>query len=161
MSVCDLLKLIGPQPELLMPAPDYPALLNAPVITQEMMRSGKRIFIEYPAEVPGLEFGEALPVGFERTVVMSDELGVPGSILVQHGCWRRMVKTPVKPLLGIARVAGYRHAVYGLPSDTEPMLFTHPEYPNVMICTSGISNFIRGRYAPMSDWRRVWNYILN
>ncbi len=158
---CDLYSLLPRQVETLFLAPEYPALSDAPEITHAMMKSGKRLFIEYPTAVAGLDFGEPVRTEFERTVITSEELGEPGAILAQHGCWYRPVKQTVKPLLAAARIAGYRHAVYGVPEHATPLLFIHPDYPNVMICTSGISNFIRGRFAPMADWRRIWNYILN
>ena len=121
-------------------------------------KSGKRLFIECPETVPGIEFGEPIQAEFERTVVASEFFGddLPeGQILVQHNCWFRPVLTPVKSHLVLARVAGYRNVVYGLPELVYPILFQHPENPNVMISTTSLSNFIEGRFTPHADWRIV------
>ncbi len=162
----DLIEVMDLTPEgfgenILMLAPEYPA--GGASVTREFLEAnrGRKMFIEYPAAVYGLEFEEPAKTVFERAVITSEQLGEPGAILMQHGCWFRRVKNPVEPLLVTAKVAGYRHAVYGVPEDAAPLLFTHPEYPEVMIAASGFSNFVRARYAPRADWRRIWNYILN
>ncbi len=146
---------------ILMLAPEYPA--GGAVVTREFLESnrGRKMFIEYPVEVYGLEFDEPAKTVFERTVITSGKLGQPGTILMQHGCWFRRVKNLVEPLLVTGKVAGYRHAVYGVPEDAVPLLFTHPDYPDALIAASGFSNFVRARYAPREDWRCIWNYILN
>ena len=121
-------------------------------------KSGKRIFLECPGDVPGIEFGEPVQAELERTVVASDFFGkdlAENSILVQHKCWFRPVKTPVKVHLSLAQVAGYRRAVYGLPEKHYPVLFQHPKYPHVMISTAKLSSFAEGRFAPFSDWKIV------
>ncbi len=163
-DLCRLLKCAshGESHASLMLHSGYPALGGGAEITREFLEAnrGRKIFVEYPASVYGLEFGEPEKTVFERTVVASDELGTPGTILVQHGCWFRRVKNNVKPLLVSAKVAGYRHAVYGIPENAVPLLFVHPDYPDVMIAATGFSNFYRARYAPVADWRRIWNYIL-
>ena len=120
--------------------------------------SGARIFLECPDEVPGIQFGEPVQAELERTVVVSDFFGkdLPqNSILVQHKCWFRPVLTPVKVHLTLAQVAGYRKAVYGLPEKYYPVLFQHPEYPNIMISTTKLSSFAEGRFAPFCDWKIV------
>jgi hypothetical protein len=116
------------------------------------------IFLECPDEVPGIEFGKPVQAELERTVVASDFFGEylsEGQILVQHNCWFRPVKTQVKAHLTLAQVAGYRHAVYGLPNKHYPILFQHPGYPHIMISTIPLSSFIEGRFAPQSDWKIV------
>lgn len=147
---------------LLMLHPGYPAQNGSAEITREFLEEnrGRKIFVEYPQSVYGLEFEEPEKTVFERTVIASEKLGTPGTILVQHGCWFRRVRNAVEPLLVCAKVAGYRRAVYGIPENAVPLLFVHPDYPGVMIAASGFSNFIRARYAPAADWRRIWNYIL-
>ena len=117
-----------------------------------------RIFLEYPDEIPGIKFGEPVQGKFERTVVASGFFGkeLPaGSILVQHKCWYRPVKTPVKAHLTLAQVAGYRKAIYGLPEKHSPILFQHPEYPHIMISTTPLNTFIESRFAPLADWKIV------
>ena len=116
------------------------------------------IFLECPDKVPGIEFGEPMQAELERTVVTSDFFGeaLPkGQIIVQHKCWFRPVKTAVKAHLTLAQVAGYRKAVYGLPEKHYPVLFQHPEYPHIMISTTSLSSFIKGRFTPVADWKIV------
>jgi hypothetical protein len=123
-----------------------------------LITSDKRVFLECPDEVPGIEFGEPVQAELERTVVASDFFGedLPeGQILIQHKCWFRPVKTAVKAHLTLAQVAGYRKAVYGLPEKHYPILFQHPEYPHIMISTTPLSRFIEGRFAPLADWQIV------
>lgn len=120
--------------------------------------SGKRVFLDNPDAVPGIEFGEPAQATVERTVVASDFFTArlpAGRILVQHGCWFRPVLTPVKSHLTLARVAGYRHAVYGLPETQYPVLFEHPDNPDLLISSTPLRNFVESRFAPGADWRLV------
>ncbi len=151
---------------IFIPAEKYPSLNN--VVGQELLESAKRknvrILIEYPARVYGIEFGKIEKAEFERTVVSSEFFGDnlrKGTILMQHNCWFYHVKTPVKPHLALARVAGYRHAVYGIATTHYPVLFQHPDYPNVMIATTCFSNLISTRFAPKEDWQEVMQALLS
>ena len=126
-------------------------------------RKNLRVFIEYPAHVDGIEFGKLKKTEYERTVVSSDFFGdglSEQTILVQHNCWFHHVDTPIKAHLALARVAGYRHAVFGIPETYYPVLFQHPEYPNIMISSTCFSNFISARFAPKEDWKKVMQAIL-
>ncbi len=62
--------------------------------------------------------------------------------------------------LAVARVAGYDRAVYGLPEETQPILFTLTDSPTVLIATSALSRFVRGRYAPQEAWVAIWQRLL-
>jgi hypothetical protein len=118
--------------------------------------------LECPEEVPGIEFGEPVQAEYERTVVASDFFGAElpeGRILIQHNCWFRPVKTPVKAHLTLARVAGYRDAIYGLPEEHFPILFEHPDNPNVLISTTPLSNYVEGRFTPKADWQIVFGRL--
>ena len=147
-------------------AENYPSADN--VVGSELLEAARRknvrVMIEYPAQVYGIEFGKAEKAEFERTVVSSDFFGnnlLKGTILMQHNCWFHHVKTPVKSHLALARVAGYRHAIYGIPATHQPILFQHPDYPNIMIATTCFSNFISGRFAPKKDWQEVMQTLLS
>ena len=61
--------------------------MNSPVITEKMVKSGRRIFVEYPVAVHGLEFEEPARTIFERTVITSEKLGRPDAarLLVSTG----------------------------------------------------------------------------
>jgi hypothetical protein len=120
-----------------------------------------RLYLEYPARLAGLAFGEPQLVQWERLVVASDFFApaLPTHrILVQHGCWF-LPTTAQNPDLVVARVAGYRKAVFGLPEEAQPILFQLPER-EVLVATTKLSQFVTGRYAPAADWRHLWECLL-
>jgi hypothetical protein len=122
----------------------------------------KNVFLECPEYVPGIEFGEPVQAKSERTVVVSDFFGekLPaGTILMQHKCWFRPVKTNVKAHLTLSQVAGYRNAVFGVSEESFPILFHHPENPNILISTTPLNNFIESRFSPLCDWKIVMEKI--
>ncbi|MBN2089716.1 hypothetical protein JW964_08880, partial [candidate division KSB1 bacterium] len=63
--------------------------------------------------------------------------------------------------LVLARIAGFDTAVYGL-ADTppSPLLFEHPNR-SILVATSTLSQFVRGRFAPTEAWTAIWRMILN
>jgi len=63
------------------------------------------------------------------------------------------------PHLVSARVAGLDTAVYGLPKETWPLLFEHPD-ADVLVATTKLSQFVTGRYSPAEAWGPVWQMIL-
>jgi hypothetical protein len=120
-----------------------------------------RMFIEYPASLPGLALGEPRPTLWERAVTSSDFFGpaLPNEqILAMHGCWFLPVEVE-KPHLVVARLAGYRKSAYGLPKESYPILFELPGR-DVLVATSKISQFVTARYAPKSDWKNILERIL-
>lgn len=128
-----------------------------------------RLFIEYPSSVPGLKFGEprTLRTGhwgniLERTVVASDAFGESlkkHRILMIHDCHYLPVEAG-NPHLVIGHVAGYDHALFGLPqSKGPPILFEHSE-GDVLVATTKLSQFVTARYAPLDAWEPVWRMIL-
>ena len=130
-------------------------------LLEKAKRKNLRLYIEYPAKLVGVEPGEPQVAQGERLVVTSGffapELDEP-AILVQHGCWFMPVEAASAHLC-IARVAGYRKAVFGVPDDAYPILFKHPGY-DALVATSKLSQFITGRYAPSGDWKAVWERVL-
>ncbi|HHT25642.1 MAG TPA: hypothetical protein GXZ82_00145, partial [Firmicutes bacterium] len=121
-----------------------------------------RLYIEYPADLPGYAIAEPCSTTWERLVVSSDFFGSrlkPQTILVQHGCWYMPIVAD-EPHLVVARVAGYRHAVFGIPQEAKPILFTLPQQ-SVMVATTKLSQFVTGRYAPHKDWQSLWESLLN
>ena len=149
----------------------YPSRAVGPssIWSKEQLRQldsmGCRLYVEYPISVGDDSFEAPRHLDYHRVVVSSDFFSglSQGQILMQHAQW---ICTPkdlaVKPLLCSARVAGYRHAVFGLPPEEEcqPLLFIHPDFPNVLVATTGLSRFVQGRFAPVSDWRLLWQGIL-
>ena len=120
-----------------------------------------RLYVEFPAHVPEVAMGPVREAGWERAVVASDvfaPLLVRLRILMLHGC--RYVEAPaVTSHIVLARVAGFDHAVYGLPAETSPILFEHPDRL-VLVATTKLSQAVTGRYAPGDAWGVIWRWIL-
>jgi len=123
-----------------------------------------RLFLEYPAAVPGLELAPPRSTAWERLVVASDRFGpaLPRlRILTAHDCQFMPVSNSPPADLILARVAGYDTAVYGISAqEAFPILFEVPGR-NLMVATTRLSSFVTGRYAPAGDWLRVWERILS
>ena len=120
------------------------------------------LYIEFPSELPGLEFGKVRGIVWERGIVTSDEFGsaLPkGRILAVQDCHFVPV-TNANPLLSIGRVAGFDTAVFGLPKESSPLLFELPER-KLIVATTKLSHFATARYAPAQDWQTIWRYILH
>ena len=148
-------------------AGEYPAGSGVALDTAVLdaaRQKGLRVYVEYSEACGGLTFGEAEALDYHRLCVAGDALGesLPECrILAAHECWiRRTDAVVASPWIVSARVAGYRKAVFGLPCDSVPVLFVHPQYDNVLISTTSLSHFVRGRFAPLSDWKLLWNRIL-
>ena len=119
-----------------------------------------RLYIEYPQSLPHLEFADPRYIKcgtygsvLERTVVASDFFGpaLPKMrILVINDCTVLPVQAP-SPHLVLARVVGYDHAALGLPADTTPVLFEHPQ-GDILVATTKLSHFVKARYAPTVAW---------
>lgn len=141
-----------------------------PKVFASAVRKQIRLYIEFPAAIPGIEIQKPTLVALgrydnvlERVVVASDSFGPSLArmrILSLHECYY----TPAAldhPELVLARVAGFDTAVYGLPQEgVQPVLAKHPEH-DVLIATTQLSSLIRGRYAPAEDWAHVWRWILS
>ncbi len=123
-----------------------------------------RLFLEYPASVPGLKIGAPRSTAWERFVVASEGFApaLPRlRILAAHGCRYMPVSAALAPDLVVARVAGYDSAIFGIPAvGTFSILFEVPER-NWIVATTKLSGFITGRYAPVQDWEALWNRILS
>ncbi len=123
---------------------------------------GLRCYVEYPAAYPGLALGEPQPTEWERVVVASDwfapELAAM-RIVALHGCWLLPTEAaPAATHMAAAKVAGYHIAVYGLPETYFPILLQPAA--DVLLATSKLSGFVRGRYAPASAWAAIWRRLL-
>lgn len=114
------------------------------------------LYVEFPADVPGVEFGEPRSAAWERLVVHD----MPGlerlSILGAQACVFLPAKAP-DTLISIARVAGYDTAEFGIPDDANSVLF---RAGNALIATTKLSGFRTGRYAPADSWSAVWRQLL-
>lgn len=125
-------------------------------------RKHLRIYIEFPASLPGKEVSLPRETTWERVVVNSGNFGdaLPKMrILGISDCHFVAVLHPPVPDLVIARVAGFDTAVFGLPERAYPLLFSLPEQ-GLFVATTKLSSFVSGRFAPSRDWRVVWQKIL-
>jgi hypothetical protein len=149
---------------VLLMADDYPAtpLALSSDLFDQAREKNLRLYLEYPAHVPGLKFGASRTAPWERLIVASKALGpdLPhGRLLTAHDC--KVLPVEVEnPLVVIGRVAGYNHAVYGIPTNAQPILF-EMENGRVLVATTRLSGFLSGRFAPGQEWRALWNQILN
>lgn len=145
--------------------PDKPTAVDEAVL-KAAARKSLRLYVEYPADLPGVTIGKPRGVEWERVVVSSDAFGKPLprlQILAAQGCKFVPLKGD-KPDLVLARVAGFDRAVYGLPGATFPLLLDvalGEGYPRVTVATTKLSQMVTGRFAPANDWRRVWQAVFD
>ena len=162
-SLAEALAAAAPGETVLALAAEYPkAALEVTAKDLELARDKLlRLYLEYPAAAPGLTLGPPTPTEWERVAVASDFFGaeLPHlSVLALHGCWYLPTTAP-SPHLAVARVAGYRNAVYGFPEQAWPVLFELPGH-SVLVATSCLSQFVTGRYGPTVAWEVIWRAIL-
>lgn len=140
--------------------PERPTPVD-PGLFQLAAEKGLRLYLEYPAALPGLQVGAPQATRWERGVAASDWFGPdlpPMRILAIHDCHYVPVVSP-KPHIVVARVAGFDRAVFGLPDNAQPILFELPG-GEALVATTKLSQFVTARYAPTADWRTIWQRIL-
>lgn len=115
------------------------------------------LLVEYPADLPGLS-AEPATATLERLVITDPRLGPEFGLLAVHACRYLPTRQP-DTLLWLARVAGFDTAVFGLPETAQSALYRWPGAP-VLIATTQLSRFGRGRYGPQSAWIALWQGIL-
>jgi drug/metabolite transporter (DMT)-like permease len=138
----------------------------APAVLDQATKKHLRLYVEFPADLPGVQFGPPAASKLERGVVASKFFGQslpPMRIVMINGC-RYLPLTggtsPLKSHLVLARVAGVDMAVFGLKdTPTQPILFDHPR-GNLLVATTKLSHFVTGRYMPQAAWRTIWETIL-
>ena len=110
-----------------------------------------RLYIEFPASLPGMEVSLPRVATWERVVVTSGNFGdaLPKMrILGINECHFVAVLHPPAADLMLARVAGYDTAVFGLPERAAyPLLFSIPE-KGLTVATTKLSSFVTGRFEP-------------
>jgi hypothetical protein len=155
----------APGSAVLLLADDYPVRTTGldPADFALAQEKRLRLFLEFPAAVPGLEIGSPRTTTWERVVVSCDMFApaLPRlRILAAQDCHFVPVSNAPPAALVVARVAGYDTAIYGLPDkDVFPILFEAPER-HLMVATTRLSSFVTGRHAPAGDWVLVWERIL-
>ncbi len=131
-----------------------------PALYEKAAKKKLRLYVEYPATLPGLTVGSPREVQWERAVVSSDAFGPALGrlrILGLHKVRFVPVDAPNSDIV-MTRVAGFDTAVYGLPEkDVYPILFEHN---GVLVATTKLSQFVTARYAPNEAWAPIWKTIL-
>ncbi len=121
-----------------------------------------RLYIEYPASLPGLNIPDTIvKTNFERGVITSDVFGKELARMSLLGINdAHILAVDVKsPLIVLGKVAGYNKAEYGIEDvKTYPLLF---QKDNMLVAMSKLSNFATGRYAPEDSWKKTWEYIVS
>ncbi|HPA06652.1 MAG TPA: hypothetical protein PLB67_19660, partial [Candidatus Hydrogenedentes bacterium] len=144
-------------------ADDYPAAVTRiePGVLDVAAHKNLRLYVEYPAALPGVEIGPPKAARWERAVANSDLFGPsldPLRILAINGLHFVQAKSEASHVVA-ARVAGFDSAVFGLPKDPIPVLFELPGR-RVLVATTKLSHFVTGRYAPQDAWQALWAGVL-
>lgn len=129
----------------------------------EFVREKKlRLYLEYPSSLPGIEFGEPVSTKLERAVINSSFFeGTPDSLQILSINGLTYLPADMQEnYMVAAKVAGFDSAVFGLPDNTSPLLFKHPDH-EIIVSTTCMSKFVVGRYAPRESWEAVWENIIN
>ena len=140
--------------------PDRPTVISSNLFNVARKKR-LRVYVEFPAALPGVELGEVRGSRVERAIVVSDFFAakkLPRLRLMQLSGMRYATVKHEAPLLVAGRVAGFDTAVYGLPEETHPLLFFLDG--NVLVGTTGFSHFLRARFAPQDAIRAFWETVL-
>ncbi len=149
---------------LIVVAAGYPDS-RVPVKAEDYANAKKkklRLYIEYPSVIPGYQLPDTTHYNkLERGVVFSDFFGktLPAmSVLGVNGA--QLIDVNVtKPILVMAKVAGFDHAQFGLENTPYHTLLFQQD--NFLIATSSLSNYKTGRFGPAASWKLIWEGILS
>jgi len=168
----DAVRFTPPGYGVLILADQYPdtQMEISPTLFDDAAAKGLRLYVEYPQSIIGVYVGAPRDACWERVVVTSDFLpGLPQlTILSAHEC-RFTPLDRANPSLCLVKVAGYERAAFPLPDSPGPrnpeakvfpLLIKHP-LTNALIAGTKLSNISTGRYAPMEQWRLLWQGILS
>ncbi len=121
-----------------------------------------RLYVEFPDSLEGVEVGDERKAVWERVVVTGLDFGrrLPHlRILSAHQC-AYVELQGLKPILSIARVAGYDTALFGLPDDVATLLGESGD-GSLIVAGTMLSGFVSARFAPHEEWVTVWRVILS
>lgn len=154
---------------LLLCAPDYPRVTAlAPeqlAAMQRFLDAGKTVYVEY-APLPGLLGETPQTAPYERLCLPADDplhTGLPArSLLEEHASQRLPLLAPGgEVLLSYGRVAGTDQAVYGLdPAGVPALVSLSQGHGRLLLATTALSNWQRGRYRPTRSWEALTRAIL-
>ncbi len=132
-------------------------------VLDHLKEKNLRCYLEYPCHLAGLKPENTRQAPRARAAVTSDAFGpdlLPMRILSINSCRFVPFSGVKKPHIVLAKVAGFDTAVYGLPSETWPILFEH-ERGDLMVATTKLSHFVTARYGPQAAWQSVWKMVLD
>jgi hypothetical protein len=132
-----------------------------PILLDRAEQKHLKLYIEFPQALPKVNMEPVQQSLWERVVVTSNAFGAAlprHGLLMAHDC-RFIPVQGQTSLLALARMAGFDTAIYGLPEQIYPLLSELPDR-QMLIATTKLSAFRRGRYAPTQEWQTVWAHIL-
>ena len=132
-----------------------------PATFEAAARKKLRLFVEYPATLPGMDVGAPRAARIERAVVQTDFFGpsLPRLRILAINDLHLVSAQVDSAHLVAARVAGFDTAVFGLPKSNAPLLFELPG-GRALVATTKLSHFVTGRYAPQDAWQALWAGVL-
>lgn len=157
----EALQAADPEDAILILADDYPEkqVSLSDNFFKQVKEKNLRVYLEYPSYLPDIEVHPPVDTDLQRAVINSSLFNDLDSlqILSINGLHYLPVRADKSHMVA-ARVAGFDHAVYGLPEETAPLLFELPD-THMLVATTNLSQFISGRYAPQQTWGNVWESI--
>jgi hypothetical protein len=145
--------------------PSTPTILD-PALFEISRKKNLRIYLEYPANLPGIQTGKPSRTHWERAVIASDAFSPALQklrIVAIHDCHFVQLKSD-NPDIVVARVAGFDNAVFGIPKENFPVLTkisASTDHGELLISTTKLSQFITARYAPQDAWVAIWDHIFS
>lgn len=137
-----------------------------PSLFDKSRKKNLRIYLEYPANLPGIVTGTPSRTHWERAVIASDAFSPALEklrIIAIHDC--HFVKIYAdNPDIVVARVAGFDNAVFGLPKENFPVLTkitSNNDHGELMVSSTKLSQFVTARYAPTDAWVAIWDHIFS
>jgi hypothetical protein len=142
--------------------PEKTTLIDQAVLDRAAKKK-LRLYVEYPASLPGMAVGKPRATKLQCVVVASEVFGrelEPMRIMMIHACHLVDVQA-ADPYLVAATVAGVDRAVFGLKdTETQAVLFAHPR-GDLLVSTTKLSHFVTARYMPQDAWVAVWKMVLD
>ena len=146
-------------------ADDYPTAkfeLSKSIIDE--IRSKKiKAYVEYPLSINDIKTEEPKTIKYERAIIQNDFFSsnpAKNSICYINGCWYRYSEMITDTSISLAKAAGYDSLAYDMPKESIPILGYLNGNKDILICTTSLSNFIKGRYSPYLRWIGIWEGIL-
>ncbi|WP_144062624.1 hypothetical protein [Sphingobacterium paucimobilis] len=117
-----------------------------------------KVYLEYP-----YYWGESRPevkkIGLERGVLLeAQDIGVPANSIVTLNDHNFYLYKNDKPIMAIAKVAGFDFAEYGLDGTIAyPGLYREGQ---ILVSSTALSDYVISRFGPNQVLNQLWQYIL-